>query len=109
MLPNLRKLRNQQNISQAALAKAIGITQQSINLFENHDVDPSLPVLLRLAEYFNTSIDYIAGRTSIQRPVEYTSPYDLNENEARLIDQYRLLSAQRKHSIDVMLHALSEE
>ena len=61
MLPNLKLLRKEYHISQQALADAIQVSQPSINKYENHNIEPEIAVLKRMADYFNTSIDFIVG------------------------------------------------
>ena len=59
----LRELRHSVNLSQAKLAKAIGLQQSAVNRYENNQTDPSCDTLLRYADYFDVSADYILGRT----------------------------------------------
>ena len=54
MLPNLKLLRKEYGISQQRLADVLGVSQQSINQYENHRVEPDIRVLSALADYFNT-------------------------------------------------------
>lgn len=89
MLPNLKILRQEHGISQQRLADAIGVSQQSIKQYENHSVEPDISVLTRLADLFNTSIDFIVGRTDIRRPIEHTEAFHLNRDESDVITQYR--------------------
>ena len=67
----LRALRHSVNISQAKLAKAIGLQQSAINRYENNQTDPSCDTLLRYADYFDVSADYILGRTENWARVTY--------------------------------------
>lgn len=60
-MENLKKLRIEHKISQKQLADVIGVSQQSINKYENHNVEPDISTLKSLANYFNTSIDYLVG------------------------------------------------
>lgn len=106
MLPNLKKLRQEYGISQQRLADAIGVSQQSINQYENHSVEPDISVLSRMADHFNTSIDYIVGRTDIRRPIERTEAFHLNSDESNLITQYRALKAGEKQCIALMIQTL---
>ena len=69
MLPNLKLLRKEYGISQQVLADMMGVSQQSINQYENHSIEPDIALLTQMADYFNTSIDYIVGRTTIRRPI----------------------------------------
>ena len=54
-------LRIKHIISQSQLADVIGVSQQSINKYENHNIEPDIDTLKSLANYFNTSIDYLVG------------------------------------------------
>lgn len=109
MLPTLKKLRAEYGISQKALAQAVGITQQSVNSFENHDVSPSYLILLKLADYFDTSIDYLVGRSEIRGRIEYSSELELNEQEESIIRRYRALSETDRSYIDMMVQRLAEK
>ena len=108
MLTNLKVLRKEADISQQRLGDAVNISQQSINQYENRDVEPDIANLKKLADYFDTSIDYIVGRTDIRRRIEKVEEYELNEREANAIRQYRTLSEKEKQCIDLMLQTLSE-
>jgi transcriptional regulator with XRE-family HTH domain len=56
-------LRTSINISQAKLAKALGISQSGIYRYENNEAAIPDNVLLKYAEFFDVSADYILGRT----------------------------------------------
>lgn len=109
MLPNLKILRQERGISQQRLADAIGVSQQSINQYENHSVEPDISVLTRLADHFNTSIDFIVGRTDIRRPIEHTEAFHLNKDESDVITQYRALKGSEKQCIALMIKTLLDK
>lgn len=109
MLPNLKILRQEHGISQQRLADAIGVSQQSINQYENHSVEPDISILTRLADHFNTSIDFIVGRTDIRRPIENTEVFHLNRDESDVITQYRALKGSEKQCIALMIKTLLEK
>ncbi|MBQ8134430.1 MAG: helix-turn-helix transcriptional regulator [Clostridia bacterium] len=102
MVKNLRLLRTKNNISQQQLAEIIGVTQQSINKYENHKIEPDIQTLIKLAEYFNTSVDYLIGHTDIDHVIETVVSYDLNREEAILIEYYRRLSKKQKHAVSIL-------
>jgi transcriptional regulator with XRE-family HTH domain len=58
----LKKLRAEKRIEQAALAKEIGFSNGIISLYETGKRIPTLYALLKLAEYFNVSLDALCGR-----------------------------------------------
>ena len=109
MLPNLKMLRQEYGISQQRLADAIGVSQQSINQYENHSVEPDISILTRLADHFNTSIDFIVGRTDIRRPIEPTEAFHLNKDESDVITQYRALKGSEKQCIALMIKTLLDK
>lgn len=103
MLTNLKVLRNLKGISQQQLADVIGVSQQSINKYENHNIEPDINTLIAIADYFETSVDFVIGNTDINKKIEKVRPYDLNNDEAFLIDNYRDLSKTEKESIKLII------
>ena len=55
----LKILRAERNLTQAQLADAVGVTRSTINYLEANEYLPSLPLALRLAKYFTTSVEEI--------------------------------------------------
>ena len=103
MLPNLKLLRQEYGISQQRLAEAIGVSQPSINKYENHNIEPEIEVLKRMADYFNTSIDFIVGHTDIRRKIEHTEVFHLNQFETEVITRFRSLDEEEKKCIDMTI------
>ena len=106
MLKNLRKLRNEAHISQKSLAEAIGVSQQSINKYENHNIEPDLRTLVIIADFFNTSVDYLIGNTDIRHKIEPINEWDLNAEEEKLVSSYRLLSKKKRHSVRLVIESI---
>ncbi|CFX15595.1 Cro/C1-type helix-turn-helix domain [Syntrophomonas zehnderi OL-4] len=59
----LRELRKTKNLKREELAEILGLGPRIITFYETNDRDPSLKVLLALADYFNVSLDYLVGRS----------------------------------------------
>ena len=57
------KLRKSLNLSQPKLAKALGISQSAVNRYEHDEVAVPDHVLLKYANFFDVSLDYLFGRT----------------------------------------------
>ncbi len=57
----LKELRMEAGISQRTLANAINATQKAIDFWEKGINEPKLSFLIKLAQFFNVSIDYLAG------------------------------------------------
>ncbi len=109
MLPNLKILRRETGISQQALADAIGTSQQSINHYENHNIEPDIHTMMQMADYFNTSVDYIVGHTDIKDPFDNTAAYHLNADEGELISRYRALSPKERECVSVVIETLLDK
>ena len=103
MLKNLRKLREEKGVTQKHLADVISVSQQSINKYENHNIEPDIDTLIKMADYFETSVDYIVGHSKIRRKIEIVNSYDLNAEEAKLVEDYRKLSNKQRFSIALIL------
>lgn len=58
----IKQLRINQKISQQELGNILGVTKVSVSCYENGKRVPSLDTLIKIAKYFNTSLDYLVGR-----------------------------------------------
>jgi len=59
----ITELRMSLGLSQSKMAKALGISQSGLNRYEHNQVGISDDILLKYADFFNLSADYILGRT----------------------------------------------
>ena len=59
----LKELRKNSGISQLKLAMDLGMNQNSISRYENLERQADYETLIKFADYFNVSIDYLLGRT----------------------------------------------
>lgn len=59
----LRKLREEKGLTQKELAQALGLNSKStITNYEQNDRDPDYETLIKIAKYFEVSIDYLLGQ-----------------------------------------------
>ena len=63
MYPRLRDLREDNDMTQAALAKLLGMSQTGYSKYETGENDVPTQILIRLADLYGTSVDYLLGRT----------------------------------------------
>lgn len=59
---NLSLLRKEKNMEQMLLAKVLGVSQQTISRWENNVVEPDIKSLIKIADYFDVTTDYLLGR-----------------------------------------------
>jgi transcriptional regulator with XRE-family HTH domain len=80
----LKELREEKGITQKQLGKVINISDRVIGYYESNDRFPKDEIILKLlSEYFNVSVDYLVGRTSLRSPqseyvAETSASYSLN-------------------------------
>lgn len=103
MLERLRQLREEAGVTQRQLAEAVSVSQQSINKYENHNIEPDILTLIQIADFFQTSVDYLVGHSEVRRKIESVQPYDLSKEEIGIIDNYRKLSGKQKLSIHMVV------
>ena len=64
----IRDLREDSNISQKEIAQYLNIKQNTYSRYETNERSIPLDILDQLAVYYNTSVDYLMGRTDEMRP-----------------------------------------
>lgn len=70
MLGNkLKQLREARCLTQADIAKEIGVSRERYNQYENNRRSPDYDTLVILAKSFNVSTDYLLGRTDDPLPI----------------------------------------
>ena len=103
MLENLKLLRSTAGISQKTLADSIGVSQQSINKYENHNIEPDIATLSSIADYFHVSIDFLVGRTNCQLPPAEDGNAGISFEEESLLCRYRALTPKQKKAVQEVL------
>ena len=59
----LRKLREERKVTQAKLAQISGLTDRTFRKYEASEIEPTMSVLMCLADFFDVSLDYLVGRS----------------------------------------------
>ena len=59
----IRQLRQERGIKQEELGRCLGVTKQSVSNWENDNIMPSVELLLKIADYFGVTLDFLTGRT----------------------------------------------
>lgn len=60
----LKNLREDHDLSQSDIAKYLNISQRTYSYYETGGRDIPIQILIKLADYYNTSIDYLVNRTN---------------------------------------------
>ena len=93
MQNNLKQIRNNKNLLQTKVAMDLNITQETISSYETGRVFPSSDMLIKLADYYNTSIDYILCRTKYDMPIDDIKPNNISDEDFILLNKINKLSS----------------
>lgn len=106
---NLNNLMQNNNMTQINLSMEIGITQETISAYLNGKAKPSADILIKLANYFNTSTDYILDRTNINIPLNKLNTSNLTDTESSIVNTYRNMSSINKTKLDAYIQGLNDK
>lgn len=87
----LKQLRQKMNLSQRDFAESLGISAMSISTYESNTKSPSIETVIKIANTYNVSIDWLCGLRSISA---------LNEKPQNYSDIIRLLFKIEESNID---------
>ena len=98
---NLERIRKGKKISQAKLGEVLGLTQQMVSSYEKDLSSPNVDVLIKIADYFNVSIDSLVEHV-VQKPDEGTS-------ESRFLRYFENLSEPDRDRCITIVQTLLED
>lgn len=68
MYQRIRDLREDNDLTQTQIAQMLGMSQTGYSKYETGENDLPTQILIRLADFYHTSVDYLLGRTDITTP-----------------------------------------
>lgn len=95
------------NGSQKELAEQTGIPASTINCWLKKDTKPTYVQILKLADFFEVSVDYLLGRESDSGIVNINA--NLSDSEKNLVYMFRKLDAKDKCKVQGFVQALYEK
>lgn len=108
MLKRLRLLREESGLTQKALAERLGVSQQSINKYENHNIEPDIASLIAMADCFDVSVDYLIGRSEERPLAQVCTNAPRSAEEQALLRDYRSLQPRQKACIRVVIDTMMQ-
>ena len=105
----IRELRKSLGLSQEALAKKIGTTQQAVSRMENNAYDIPSDILIEISKQFNVTTDYILGISDVKR--DYNGQYRMNQEMDKCYDivlRYQKLSEINQKTLRCILERLEQ-
>lgn len=68
----IKDLREDTDLNQTQLAKMLGMSQTGYSKYETGENDIPTSILMELADYYGTSVDYLLGRTDEKNPYPHS-------------------------------------
>lgn len=102
-LKNLKILRKKRQWTQREVADMSGIHCTTYTKYETGNSEPGFTILIKLAEIFGTSTDYLLGRTEVKHlPASEVTPR-LSAMEMDLISAYHAASPDDRAIVDIIV------
>lgn len=105
-MKNLRKLRLQRKMTQINLSVKVEVSQELISQYELGQTMPTSPNLIKLADYFKCSTDYLLERTD--NPCINKDSISIDPEINKIIQIYNSLSTEDKKHFNSYLEHLSK-
>ncbi|MDE6201376.1 MAG: helix-turn-helix domain-containing protein [Clostridiales bacterium] len=64
---NIKRLRTANNLTQVELAADLGVSKQCVSNWENDYIQPSIEMLIKIAQYFKVSTDFLLDLNDINQ------------------------------------------
>lgn len=98
----IRELRKHKDLTMKDLGSQIGVSESTVSLYENDKRQPDQDTLLRIADYFQVSIDYLLGRTDVKHIAMQSdkapSP-SVTDEEKALLGYFRSMNKEARDKI----------
>lgn len=102
----LRNLRKSANLTQEKLADELQIDKRQISKLETAYNEPNIELLIKLADCFGCTVDYLLGRESEEGVIVVAENFNLSEMEKTLIKDFRLLPSRQQSGIAGLVHGM---
>ena len=98
---NMKKIRESFQLTQVKVANDLKLSRQVYNFYENGKRNPDMQTLIKIADYYGVSIDYLLGRTNVIKPE--------NIDEDDLLSKINTADSETKASVEQFLNYLLYE
>ena len=92
------EIKNNRKLLQKDIAQAINVTVRQYQRYEKNQTQPTLSVLLALADYFDVSLEYLVGRSDNQELLAaHTADdsHDLTPEQREELEQFKQFIIER--------------
>jgi len=94
----IKLLRKEKDWSQGELAEKIGSDARQISRYENDKITPSVEAIVKIAQVFDVSIDYLLVQDAVRRPLKL--------DDHGLLDRFKDIQSLTEEDRSSLLHIL---
>lgn len=87
----------------------IGVSQQAINSYENSQTQPDFVILIRIADYFQVSLDYLLGRKISSRLPLDLIKYSFDQESMSYTRKYLSLTREQKKALNPVIEIMQNK
>ncbi|KAA0777963.1 MULTISPECIES: helix-turn-helix domain-containing protein [Bacillus cereus group] len=99
----IRDLRKQKGITQKELAQSLQLSESTIGMYERNERQPDYNTLIRIANYFNVSTDFLLGR-------DFNVKEDRNNKELdQWLNDIKLAPSQKREELKRFWNFIMQE
>ncbi len=84
MVQRLKALREEMEVTQADLAKALNVSSRRISSYESSNQEPDIDTLCKMAAFFGVSVDYLIGNTNDPKDSPFRLSLNINKFGERI-------------------------
>lgn len=98
----LKELRKSHHLTQDDMAEALCMKRQTYSAYERQISVPDINIIIKLADIFSVSVDYLLGKSDIKQKAEDVSPSNsiiVDENQKALINTLKNLSPENQKEL----------
>ena len=98
-MDRLREIREKRNITQVRLSIAAEVSQETISAYESGKAMPSAETLIKMADFLNTSTDYLLGRIKKDVSIHDLSNKIVDNQLEELLNNYARLNKMQRQDL----------
>ena len=110
----LKELREKQGLSQNQLGKHLGFTRSTICQYEKGTREPDYKTLIKLANFFNVTVDYLLGQntpsaSNLPEGAAETKKTSITPIEEQMLDVFREIGLKHGKEAQIALITVAEK
>ena len=98
----LKQLRNERGMTIAKAAETFGVANRTYSSYELEEREPNLSLLIKLADFYGISTDYLLGRTEVREmnrlPKDEPTEEEVKSLENQIVESYTQMSVETRRA-----------